>query len=183
MGKKFWDYLEKWRGLFPRRKVLRWRNGWLQNGYCRDCCYCCGPQDSNEPFPMALLPRQLHAQIEEDFFMLDEHTAYMDDRGCKACTSTGCGLRREQRPVACGLFPFVLANGSLYAYKTCPAVLLTPPAKLALLGLEAARWLAALSIDDLRRISLDIAAPVLAEKYFSLSIQIFDHEGVNLQLR
>ena len=77
----------------------------------------------------------------------------------------------------------MLANGSLYVYKTCPAVLLTPPAELALLGLEAARWLVALSLEDLRRISLDLGAPVLAEKYISLSIQIFDHEGVNLQLR
>ena len=132
---------------------------------------------------MALLPRQIHAGIEKDFYMLNADTAYMDGRGCKSCSARGCGLPREARPVACGLFPFALINGSLYAYKTCPAVLLTPPAKLALLGLEAARWLAALSIDDLRRISLDIAAPVLAEKYFSLSIQIFDHEGVNLHLR
>lgn len=183
MKKGFWNYLEKWRGLFPRRRVLRWRGGWLQNGYCRDCRYCCGPQDSSEPFPMALLPRQLHEGMEEDFYMLDGHTAYIDGRGCKACTRTGCGLPREQRPVACGLFPFVLANGSLYAYKTCPAVLLTTPAELALLGLEAARWLAAFNLEDLRRLSLDIATPVLAEKYISLSIQVFDSEGVNLQLR
>ncbi len=131
---------------------------------------------------MPLLSRQLHADMEKDFYMLDGHTAYMDGRGCKACTPHGCGLPRQQRPLACGLFPFVLANGRLYAYKTCPAVLLTPMAELALPGLEAARWLTGFSLEDLRRLSLDVAAPVLAEKYISLGIQIFDNDGVKLQL-
>lgn len=181
--KKFWDYLEKWRGLFPRRRTLRWRDGWIQNGYCCDCRYCCGPQDSNEPYPMALLPRQIHAGIEKDFYMLNADTAYMDGRGCKSCSPTGCGLPRENRPVACGLFPFALINGSLYAYKTCPAILFTPLAQLAPLGREAARWLTGFSHDELRHLSLNVEPAVLAEKYISLGIQVFDDNGVNLRLR
>lgn len=56
MSKGFWDYLSHWQKVFPRRRAVNWREGWLQNGYCRDCRYCCGPQDSNELFPMGLLP-------------------------------------------------------------------------------------------------------------------------------
>ena len=47
MSKGFWDYLSHWQKVFPRRRAVSWREGWLQNGYCRDCRYCCGPQDSN----------------------------------------------------------------------------------------------------------------------------------------
>ncbi len=56
LHKGFRYYFECWRALFPCRRALRWRGTWLQNEYCRDCQCCCGPQDSNEPFPMALLP-------------------------------------------------------------------------------------------------------------------------------
>lgn len=183
MHKGFWHYLEIWRQRFPRRRALRWRDGWLQNGYCCDCRYCCGPQDSNEPFPMALLPGQLRPNLTDDFYLLNKDTAYLDARGCKSCTERGCRLPREQRPVACGLFPLVLANGDLYAYKTCPAVIFTPLDRLADLGLVAAHWLAEFSLTDLRHISLEISAPALAERYLSLSIGVFDANGVRVRPR
>ncbi|MGE9984504.1 hypothetical protein [Desulfovibrio sp. SGI.169] len=180
--KGFWHYLEFWRALFRRRRSLRWRGTWLQNGYCRDCRYCCGPQDSNEPFPMALLPAQLHSRLGDDFYLLNADTAYLDGRGCKASTSHGCRLELTQRPVACGLFPLVPANGGLYLYKTCPAVILTPLNELAALGLEAARRLTGFTLSDLRHISLDIPARTLAERYISLNISLFDANGVELRL-
>lgn len=183
MNKGFWHYLELWRERFPRRRPLHWRGDWLQNGYCRDCRYCCGPQDSNTPFPMALLPSQLHANLEDDFYLLNADTAYLDARGCKADTDHGCRLPHAQRPVACGLFPLVLANGSLYLYKTCPAVIFTPLERLAALGLEAGRWLTGFSLENLRHISLDMGEQTLAERYISLSIGIFDENGVRLDPR
>ena len=90
MSKGFWDYLAHWQKMFPRRRTVSWRDGWLQNGYCRDCRYCCGPQDSNEPFPMGLLPDQLRPGLANDFFLLTRDTAFMDGRGCRSCTSQGC---------------------------------------------------------------------------------------------
>ena len=77
----------------------------------------------------------------------------------------------------------MLINGNLYVYKTCPAILFTPLAQLAPLGLEAARWLTSFSHEELRHLSLDMSPSVLAEKYISLGIQVFDENGVNLQLR
>lgn len=180
--KGFWHYLELWRTLFRRRRSLRWRGTWLQNGYCRDCRYCCGPQDSNEPFPMALLPAQIHPHLSDDFYLLDADTAYLDARGCKASTDHGCRLELAQRPVSCGLFPLVPANGGLYLYKTCPAVILTPLNDLAALGLEAARWLNGFTLAELRHISLDIPAQTLAERYISLNISLFDASAVRLSL-
>ena len=160
LQKGFWHYLELWRALFPRRRPLRWRGDWLQNGYCRDCRYCCGPQDSNAPFPMALLPGQLRPNLSDDFYR----------------------LMRAQRPVACGLFPLVPANGGLYLYKTCPAVIFTPLDRLADLGLEAARWLSGFNLADLRHISLELPLRTLADDYISLDITLFDENGVELRL-
>lgn len=182
LQKGFWHYLELWRALFPRRRPLRWRGDWLQNGYCRDCRYCCGPQDSNVPFPMALLPGQLRPTLSDDFYLLNADTAYLDARGCKSDTDHGCRLMRAQRPVACGLFPLVPANGSLYLYKTCPAVIFTPLDRLADLGLEAARWLSGFNLADLRHISLELPLRTLADHYISLNITLFDENGVQLRL-
>ncbi|WP_300906847.1 hypothetical protein [uncultured Desulfovibrio sp.] len=182
LHKGFRYYFECWRALFPCRRALRWRGTWLQNEYCRDCQYCCGPQDSNEPFPMALLPAQIHPGLSDNFYMLNADTAYLDARGCKASTDHGCRLELAQRPVSCGLFPLVPANGGLYLYKICPAVLFTPLNELADLGLEAARWLTGFTLMDLRHISLDIPAQTLAERYISLNISLFDLNGVELRL-
>ncbi len=177
METRFWDYLEQWRQRFPRRRELSWHDGWLQNGYCEDCCYCCGPQDSDEPFPMALLPGQLRPGMAEDFYLLNADTAYMDARGCRACTAHGCRLPRPQRPVACGLFPLVLNAGGMYVYKTCPAALFTPLSELADLGRQAARWLQGFPLKDLEHIALRLPATALAERYISLSLPVYAPEA------
>ncbi len=175
--KGFWHYLETWRGLFPRRRSVRWRGTWLQNGYCRDCRYCCGPQDSSVPFPMALLPSQIRPDLDKDFFLLDGDTAYIGAQGCKSDTARGCRLPLALRPVACGLCPLVLANGGLFLYKTCPAVLFTPLLRFADLGLEAAHFLRRFSLEELRHISLELPCETLSRDYIDLRISLFDAEG------
>jgi hypothetical protein len=100
MSKGFWDYLSHWQKVFPRRHAINWREGWLQNGYCRDCRYCCGPQDSNELFPMGLLPEQLRPGLANDFYLLNRDTAFMDG---------GVAARAQIRVAVCpgqnGLWP------------------------------------------------------------------------------
>jgi Fe-S-cluster containining protein len=172
MRRDFQYYLSLWRRRFPRRRALLWRDSWLQNGYCRDCRYCCGPQDNSEPFPMALLPRQMRPGLGEDFYLLAEDVAYIADRGCKANDGHGCRLVREKRPVACCLFPLVLANGGLYLYKTCPAVIFTPLADLFDAGRSAATWLANFSPAELSHISLNLQAQTLRERYIYLDIAV-----------
>ncbi|MDR3358684.1 MAG: hypothetical protein LBN96_07550 [Desulfovibrio sp.] len=172
MRRDFQYYLELWRRTFPRRRKLLWRDTWLRNGYCRDCRYCCGPQDDPTPFPMALLPGQLRPGLDEDFYLLAGDTAYIADRGCKARGDGGCRLTREKRPVACSLFPLVLANGGLYLYKICPAVIFTPLAELSALGRDAAAWLAGFRPAELRHVSLDLPARTLAERYIYLDIAV-----------
>ncbi|MDR3320379.1 MAG: hypothetical protein LBS77_05590 [Desulfovibrio sp.] len=162
-------YLRLWRARFSRRRKLLWRDGRLQNGYCRDCLYCCGPQDNPKPFPLALLPHQMRPDLADDFFLLAEGMPYIGAEGCKSCGSRGCRLPLEKRPVACDLFPLVLANGLLYMYKTCPAVLFTPLAELVDIGNTAAGWIAGLSHADLRHIFLDLPAQALAERYIFLA--------------
>lgn len=173
----FWHYVDRWRELFPRKRGLRWRGNWLQNDYCRDCRYCCGPQDSAVPFPMALLPSQIHPGLEKDFYLLDADTAYIGAKGCKSDTPHGCRLPLEQRPVACGLFPLVLSNGGLYLYKTCPAVLFSPLIRFADLGLEAASFLRGFSLAELKHISLELPCEKLARDYIDLGISLFDADG------
>ncbi|MDR1659339.1 MAG: hypothetical protein LBR94_03225 [Desulfovibrio sp.] len=172
MRRDFQYYLNLWRRRFPRRRKLLWRDAWLQNGYCRDCRYCCGPQDNSEPFPMALLPWQTRPDLGEDFYLLAGDMAYIADRGCKARGGRGCRLARERRPVACCLFPLVLANGGLYLYKTCPAVIFTPLADLSDAGHSAAAWLTGFSPTELRHISLSLPAQILAERYIYLGIAV-----------
>lgn len=167
-----WHYLERWQKIFHRRRALRWRDGWLQNGYCRLCRYCCGPQASNEPFAMALLPEQMPEGYEENFFLLNPTTAYLDARGCKADSPRGCRLDRKLRPVSCGLFPFVFNEKELYMYKICPAVLLSPLNQLFTLGKQAAQWLARLTANDREHIALHLPADVLAKHYVALNICI-----------
>lgn len=177
MPRGFWHYVDRWREIFPRKRRLSWRDNRLQNGYCRDCRYCCGPQDSLVPFPMALLPSQIRPDLNKDFYLLDSDTAYIGSQGCKSDTPHGCRLSLAQRPVACGLFPLVLVNGSIYLYKTCPAVLFTPLVRFADLGLEAARFLLGFNLTELRHISLDLPCETLAQNYIDLRISIFDANG------
>ncbi|MCX4309556.1 MAG: hypothetical protein OSJ28_04525 [Desulfovibrio sp.] len=170
---RFWNYLEKWRPVFTEKKVLDWRDGWLDNDYCADCLYCCGPQGTDEPFPMALLPGQISGRTPDDFYLLNKNTACLGKEGCKSETSKGCRLPRELRPVACGLFPIVLANGRLYLYKTCPAVVFNTLDELAMLAEKAAGWLANFPLDELRHISLNLSSEKLAADYIDLGIEVF----------
>lgn len=174
MSKGFWDYLAHWQKVFPHRRAVSWREGWLQNGYCRDCRYCCGPQDSNELFPMGLLPEQLRPGLANDFYLLNKDTAFMDGRGCRSCTNQGCRLPRPERPVACGLFPFVLNAGEMYLYQICPASLFTPMARMAELGREAADWLAKFSQQEQEHIALNLPAAVLTDRYINLHIRVYN---------
>lgn len=169
----FWHYLTKWRNDFPSPRPLLWTDGLLKNGYCADCRYCCGPQGSDKPFPMHLLPRQIDPDTPDNFYLLDEHTALLDRRGCKSCTSQGCRLDFDKRPVACGLFPLVLANGRLYAYKICPATIFSSLDDLECLAQKAAAWLSTLPEDELRRISICLDQKSLDERYIDLEIQLF----------
>ena len=121
MQKSSWHYWQQWRQRFPLQRDVHFDQGILSNDYCRDCRYCCGPQDCATPFPMKLLPAQQHAHLERDFFLLAPDTACLDDRGCKSCGPEGCLLPRQRRPVACSLFPLVLLDTGLYLYKICPA--------------------------------------------------------------
>ena len=101
MQKSSWHYWQQWRQRFPLQRDVHFDQGILSNDYCRDCRYCCGPQDCATPFPMKLLPSQQHAHLERDFFLLAPDTACLDDRGCKSCGPEGCLLPRQRRPVAC----------------------------------------------------------------------------------
>lgn len=174
---RFWSRLEKWQSIFKAPKNLSWHDeGWLENEYCGDCRYCCGPQGSDEPFPMALLPNQISARTPDDFYLLDKNTAYLGREGCKSETGKGCRLPRELRPVSCGLFPIVLANGRLYLYKTCPAVIFNSLDELCALAEKAAAWLAAFPLEELRHISLNLSSEKLAADYIDLGIEIFSAE-------
>ena len=174
---RFWKYLEKWRKDCADPKPVVWKDGWLDNGYCASCRYCCGPQGDDEPFPMALLPGQISARTPSDFYMLNKNTACLGKMGCKSETPAGCRLPRELRPVACGLFPLVLANGRLYLYKTCPAVMFNQLATFADIASSAAQWLSTFDEKELRHISLNLPENVLARDYIDLGIGIFDPEN------
>lgn len=172
-----WDYAERWQRIFTAIRELRWEGNWLANDYCRDCRFCCGKQDSDYPFPMPLLEKQKRPGLDQDFHLLDELTPFLDSRGCKSLGATGCKRKYEEKPIACGLFPIVLANGHLYLYQECPAVLYTPLARFLELGREAAQMLLELDFAELRRLSLWLMPDVLAESYISLHIRLFDRQG------
>lgn len=176
----FADYASAWQDIYSHHHsspILAWRDGWLENGFCQDCRYCCGPQASDEPFPMALLPHQLRPGLDQDFYLLDARTACLDQRGCKSCGPQGCRLHRDRRPVACGLFPLVVANGGLYLYKTCPAVLLKNLADWLTIAGDAAKWLTnGLNKEELGQIALDLPLGSMASGYIDLAIPL-DYPG------
>ncbi|MBO4300290.1 MAG: hypothetical protein J5861_01675 [Desulfovibrio sp.] len=166
------ELLQRWRPLFPRRRRVRWHDSWLANDYCPDCRLCCGPQEESEPFPMKLLTHQLGPHVSKDFYMLDTNTAYLDKRGCRSYTEKGCRLPRERRPVACGLFPFVLNRNTLQLYQRCPASLFTPLSHMEAEGRKAASWLLSLSDEDRSRIAIDLPTTTLANRYMDLHITL-----------
>ncbi len=172
--KIYYKYIDLWRSIFEKSvKRVVWQGEWLDNSFCAVCQHCCGPQDEEEPFPMALLPSQLRPGLEDDFYLLDPETACLDRRGCKALSTNGCRLPRASRPFACGLFPLVLANGCLYLYSICPATLYIPLTEWIGVAEQAGEWLSCLPATDLRRISLDISAETLADRYIFLHIRLF----------
>ena len=179
----FWDYVERWRKDFPDERKMRWENNWLENDYCAVCHFCCGPQDSSLPFPMGLLPRQCSPDAVKNFHLLDSYTACLLDSGCKSDSSHGCTLTLEEKPLACGLFPIVLANGGLWLYQHCPAVVFTPLIRFLDIARKVAALLNELTLEDLRHISLWFTAEKLASSYIDLRITIFDATGKKLILK
>lgn len=175
-----WDYVKKWREIFNDVRSLQWDKSWIKNDYCKDCRFCCGKQDSDTPFPMPLLPGQMRPGLKRDFHLLDSLTPYLGAAGCLSCTNSGCRLDSVQKPVACGLFPIVLVNGSLYLYENCPAVIFSPLIRFFELSQSVANMLAKLDITDLRRLSLWLTADILSRNYIDLRVKIFDSAGKNI---
>lgn len=178
---QFWRHFEKWRPLFNNPRYIAWNENWLENHWCGDCGYCCGPQGDDEPFPMALLPEQTGLDNKNDFYMLNENTAYIGSEGCKSGSETGCRLSREKKPIACGLFPLVLANGRLYLYQGCPASLGIPLAFFEKVAIKAAAMLNEFSEKELRHISINLPCETLSSKYIDLHISLFDDSGKDLR--
>lgn len=176
----FWDYAMRWSKLFAEKPALRWDTNWLENGYCAECRFCCGKQDSATPFPMPLLPEQGRPDLANDFYLLDATTPYLAQAGCKADTVTGCRLKHGQKPMACGLFPIVLINGGLYLYQNCPAVIYTPLIRFMEFAQKAADLLGKLPEDDLRHLSLWFTDDTLAKSYIDLRIKLFNQHGKKL---
>lgn len=161
---------KKWAAVFPRPRELRFDRGIVRNAYCPDCRFCCGPQEEEEPFPMALLDSQVSERTPDDFFLLDAHTACLDRRGCKALGEHGCRLDNALRPVACNLFPYVLVDGRLYLYRVCPASMFLPNDLLASVGREVHAYLEGLPQKDRKRISIGRRREDLDEKYTDLGL-------------
>lgn len=182
ISKGFWDYVDRWREQDSAKKAVTWDKNWIANDYCKDCRYCCGPQDSAYPFPMSLLPEQIDANTAENFYLLDRRTACLGAAGCKSDTPQGCRLPLAKKPIACGLFPIVLVNGRLYLYKNCPAVVFSPLVRFMDLGLKAANMLIGYSLDDLFHLSLWLNCDTLARSYIDLRIKIFDQSGKGIVL-
>ena len=165
-------YKSLWEKRFPSPRNVTFSDGILVNGYCPDCRFCCGPQKEDIPFPMALLDSQISGRTPDDFYLLDNHTAALDRRGCKALTSSGCRLERQLRPVACNIFPIVLVNSRLYLYKVCPAALFLPRELFQKIAGKVGSMLNGLSARDVQRISITRDPSDLASKYEDLGISV-----------
>lgn len=165
-------YRKLWTGMFPVRLKVALEDGVLVNDYCPQCRFCCGPQDEEKPFPMALLDRQISARTPDDFYLLDSRTASLDRRGCKALGPDGCRLERALRPLACGLFPLVLVNRCLYLYKICPASMLEPLELFQDMAAQVKAMLDALPCADVDRISIARDPEDLKTKYLDLGLEV-----------
>lgn len=161
---------DRWAALFPEPRSMRFEDNVVRNPYCGDCRFCCCPQAEPEPFPMALLDCQVSQRTKDDFYLLDEHTAALDQRGCKALGATGCKLENHLRPIACNLFPYVLVNDRLYLYLVCPAVMFGREEEIATLGARVHAYLAGLPKADLARIAIGRRPEDLAAKYRDLGL-------------
>lgn len=178
----FWEHWQHWRQLAAEGRKVRWEAERLENDWCADCKLCCGPQGDDELFPMALLPDQVGPDTAQKFYLLNESTAELGKKGCKSHSDRGCKLPIGERPVACGLFPLVLANGRMYLYLMCPAVLNGRLADFLDLARKAAEKLARLPLAELRHISIDLDLETLARKYVDMHIQVFDAAGCKIIL-
>lgn len=167
------EYRARWARLFPEVRHVDFDGFVVTNDYCPDCRYCCGPQKESEPFPMALLDRQISGRTPDDFYLLDSHTACLDQRGCKALGPAGCRLERTLRPVACALFPFVLVNLRLYLYLICPASMFVDKAALLDMGGRVHVFLSSLDSADRARISISRRPEDLKAKYLDLGLPDF----------
>lgn len=166
-------YYAMWSRMFPSPRAVSFDGAVFRNAYCPDCRFCCAPQaEGDKPFPMALLDRQISQSTEDDFYMLDSHTACLDQRGCKALTDRGCRLDNAKRPVACNLFPYVLIEGRLYLYLICPASMLQDEAQLHAIGQRVFVWLKSLPKEETDRISISISPDVLAVRYLDLGLDL-----------
>lgn len=155
--------------------VICWQgDGFVANGFCRECRRCCGPQKGDPPYPMPLMPWQLDGKEAERFYMLDATTSCLDERGCKALGEGGCTLPRSLRPIACGLFPIVCMEGALFLYRLCPASLCLPFGEWQSMGEKAALWLRqTFSVDNLHRLSLPKPS-CNHDRYIPLFLSVFE---------
>lgn len=173
----FWNYLERWKEIFRDGRPLEWEGSWLDNAWCGECRFCCGPQGTDKPFPMPLLAEQMQPGYREHFYLLNDDTAYLAEKGCLAYSDAGCRLSRKERPVSCGLFPIVLANGRLYLYLSCPATLFVPLVRFYEIGRKAANMLLQFSFAELEHLSIDLPFETLSAKYVDLHLDIFNSKG------
>lgn len=162
-----------WQKVQWVKPTVAWAAGYLENGFCPQCQLCCGPQPGDEPFPMALLPSQIHPDIEQVFYMYDENHASLDARGCKALGPRGCLEPRENRPPACGLFPLVMSSGHLYLYAVCPASLMIPLGTWFNLGQEAQVWLKQFPLNILQHLDITLPDDITKDRYIDLHLQIW----------
>ena len=169
---EYQHYRKVWAERFPQEREVFFDGRVVRNAYCPDCRYCCGPQLDCDPFPMALLDRQLSERTAEDFYLMDEHTASLDERGCKSITPHGCRLDNDRRPVACNLFPYVLADMRLYLYECCPAAMFKPKEELMKVAGQVAAYLASLPYADVERISIHLPEKDLVRDYLDLGMDL-----------
>lgn len=162
-----------WKKQTWSQPTVSWQDGFIANGFCPECRLCCGPQIGDKPFPMALLPEQLHARISEDFYMYDASHASLDERGCKALSAKGCNLPRSRRPPACGIFPIVLTYGSLFLYTLCPASLLMPLSTWLDLSYKVRDWLRTFPLEIQEHINIKVEGNFLLQRYVNLHVQVF----------
>ena len=181
MQKRIESRLEEWLEVSWKDPSVSWQETWLENGFCQDCRFCCGPQPGDSPYPMPLLPEQLAARVDDRLYMLDSTTAVLDERGCKALGAHGCQLSRSERPLSCGLFPLVLCRGRLYLYTVCPASFFLPLKEWFLLARKAAAFLLRLGQEDQRRLSITLSDAFLRERCVALSVTLFSDDLSSLR--
>lgn len=175
----FTNCAKKWRAIFQNEKPeMYWQDGFLVNSWCERCQLCCGAQAPNDvPYPMRLLRSQQKPEILGKLHLLDQQTAVIDQRGCKAAAPTGCLLSREQRPIACSLFPLSIHKGVLYIYKNCPSVFMSTLDQLLILGETAAQDLRKrYTQTELESIDANINHELMLAKFVCLGLQLFEPE-------